>query len=80
VFLHCIISLRCLKTSFKNDLDGNPLAAEQSFRDIFEHIEKRPSCNIIVNYTIAYDILKHLKLVLRLFRNEMLSRTGFCNL
>jgi hypothetical protein len=44
---------------FSNALDANPGAAEQSFRDIFEHIEKRVSCNIIVNYTMAYDILKH---------------------
>ena len=56
VFLRCIISPRCLQTSFSNALDVNPGAAEQSFRDIFEHIEKRVSCNIIVNYTIAYDI------------------------
>jgi hypothetical protein len=51
-----IINCRGRRSGHKN---ANSRVTEQSFQDIFEHIEKRVSCNLIVNYTIAYDILKH---------------------
>lgn len=56
---------------------ANSGASEQLYPEIIEHIEKEVLSNLIVNYTIAYDILKNLQLVLSLFRNRVLNITGF---